>query len=67
MEKYTSAVEPGLAILKANGLIVDFRQREDLYWHVDNHNGKVAVMNDEMTIGFIEGVFSQNQDLKELR
>ena len=64
--KYIKNIRPALQSLKDNGLIVDFYQRDDLYWHVDNRRGNTATLSDEMAIGFIEGVFSQNLDLEVL-
>ena len=60
-ERYIKNIRVGLQKLKENGLIEDFHQREDLYWHVDSYGRNDAVMTDEMAVGFIEGVLSQNR------
>ncbi len=65
-QKYIKNINRALAKLKDEGLIKDFHQREDLYWHVVNHGANDAIMSDEMAIGFIEGVLSQNLNLEVL-
>lgn len=66
-QKYIKNIRRALAKFKEEGLIEDFHQREDLYWHIDNHEANHAIMTDEMAIGFIEGVLSQNLDLEVLK
>ncbi len=66
-QKYITKIRPALRRLQEHGLITGFTQRPDLYWEVDNGNGEKAIMTDEMAIGFIEGVLSQNQEkVKEM-